>query len=318
MGIIVLTGTFGYTWIEGWSLFDGLYMTIITLTTVGYQEIHDMSQNGRIFTLILLLVGIGNFAYLVRNMSLQFLNPLFSGYFKDKRMHQKLENMKDHFIVCGFGRIGHDVVQHLIQAGKEVVVVDAQPSEEMDYAISGIPNIHGDASSEEILQESRIQYAKGLVCAVSSEAENVFIAMTAREMNPDLNIIARYEEDATRKKLMRAGANQVVNPYSIGSKKISQILLKPGVTRILDYVSSRDGLNMDIQEIIITKDHKLFGRSLAESEIKIKFNVIVLAVKHLDGTIHSAPKSSYVFAEEDMLLLIADEKEMEKLIAYYA
>lgn len=183
---------------------------------------------------------------------------------------------------------------------------------------NGMPFIQGDGSHEEILEQAVIHRAKGLVSAVSSEAQKVFITMTAREMCPKLNIIARFEEESTEKSLLWAGANQVVNPYSIGSKKISQIPLKPGVTKILDYVSSRDGLNMDIQEFEVHATHKLLGESLSGSNLKNNFNVILLAIKKDNGDIHSAPKSNYEFCLGDLLVLIAAETEFKKLTAYYA
>ena len=185
--IIVLMGTFGYHLIEGWSLFESLYMTIISLTTVGYGEIHSLSNGGKIFTMILIITGISNFAIVIRNLSLQVLKPLFGNTYREKKMEKTLQNMKDHFIICGFGRIGQDVCENLINNDIKIVVIDNDTNKApSEY---NIPVVHGDASSEDILIKAGIRTAQGLVSTVNTDAGNVFITLTARELNPDFFII---------------------------------------------------------------------------------------------------------------------------------
>ncbi len=315
---IVLLGSLGYHFIEGWPWFDSLYMTIITLTTVGYQETHPLSQIGKGFTLILLLVGIGNFAYVVRTLSLDFLNPLLSGYFKDLRMEQTLEKLKNHYIICGYGRIGRDVVAQLLAADKSVVVIDGLEPEKLGGVDSGLLFVQGDASHEEVLYKAGIERAKGLVSAVRSEAENVFITMTARGINAKLFIIARYEEEPTKKKLIRAGANRVINPYSIGSSKISQIILQPTVSKIIDFASSHEGLNLNFEEFDIHPTHPFVGQTPQTCGVREQFNVIIIAVEKAGGRIISNPGAQYVFEAGDKVVMIADQQEMVKLLKSYA
>ncbi|MDX2470172.1 MAG: potassium channel protein [SAR324 cluster bacterium] len=315
--LIIFLGSLGYHLIEHWDWFDSLYMTVITLTTIGYQETHTLSMNGKIFTIVLIFVGLGNFAYIIRNLSLEFLNPLFSGVLTESRMHKKIEKMKDHYIVCGLGRIGRDVIMHLIEGGKKVVIVDVVKPDLSD-AVENVPFIIGDASNEDTLKRAGIDRAKGLVSSVKSEAENVFITLTARGIRPDLFIISRYEEDATQKKLMRAGASKTVNPYNIGSKKISQIILKPTISKILDLTHGEEGLNLSFEEINLGPQHPLIGKTIRESAIRDTFNVIIVAVEKNDGRIQSNPGANYVFAEKDQLVMIAEKDEMEKLQQQYA
>ena len=315
--LIIFLGSFGYHMIEHWTWFDSLYMTVITLTTIGYQETHTLSVDGKIFTILLIFLGMSNFAYVIRNLSLEFLNPFVSGILKESRMHKKINKMKDHYIVCGLGRIGRDVIIDLLEGGKEVVMVDIHRPD-LGEAFKNIPFIVGDASHDETLKHAGIDRAKGLVSSVQSEAENVFITLTAREIKPDLLIVSRFEEDSTQKKLMRAGASKTVNPYSIGSKKISQIILKPTISKILDLTHGEEGLNLSFEEIDLWPSHPLVGKSIRDSAIRDHFNVIIVAVERADGRIQSNPGANYVFAEKDQLVMIAEKEEMDKLQLQYA
>ena len=289
---IIFLGSVGYHMIEHWTWFDSLYMTVITLTTIGYQETHTLSVDGKIFTILLIFLGLGNFAYVI-------------------------SKMKDHYIVCGLGRIGRDVIIDLLEGGKEVVMVDIHRPD-LGEAFKNIPFIVGDASHDETLKHAGIDRAKGLVSSVQSEAENVFITLTAREIKPDLLIVSRFEEDSTQKKLMRAGASKTVNPYSIGSKKISQIILKPTISKILDLTHGEEGLNLSFEEIDLWPSHPLVGKSIRDSAIRDNFNVIIVAVERADGRIQSNPGANYVFAEKDQLVMIAEKDEMDKLQLQYA
>jgi len=311
--LILVTGVFGYHWIEGWSLFDGLYMTMVTLTTVGFGETHELSTQGRVFTLTLLVFGVSNFAYLVRVMSLEFINPLVTALIKEKRMTQNLEHIQGHFIICGYGRIGKDVVAGLKKAGKPVVVIDAHAAHKADLDGMQIPFIEGDASHEEVLEKAGIRRANGLVSAVRSEAENVFITLTAREMKADLFIISRYEEESTKKKLLRAGANRVINPYHIGSQKISQILLQPTTEKLLDF-SEHPDFNLVFEEMELRPGHRFLGLSLQETKLRERFNVIIVAVEKSAGNIISNPGATYCLEPGDRLVMIAEQKEMNHLL----
>ena len=313
--IIVLLGTFGYHFIEGWSLFESLYMTIISLTTVGYGEIHSLSNTGKIFTMILIITGISNFAIVIRNLSLQVLKPLFGNSYREKKMEKMLQNMQDHFIICGFGRIGRDVCLNLINSDIKIVIIDNDPEKSPNEY--NIPIIHGDASSEEVLTKAGIGKAKGLVSTVDSDAGNVFITLTARELNPSLFIIARYEIESTKGKLKRAGADHVINPYQIGSDKISQIIIKPTISKILDFAHQKGHFELSIEELEISGNHPLIGQKIRDCGIRDQFNVIIIAVEKTNGEIVTNPGPNYQFKKYDRVVLIANQNEVFGLFQYY-
>ncbi len=310
---IILGGTIGYYLIEGWSLLDSLFMTVISLTTVGYGETHPLSVYGKLFTILLILTGISSVAYIIRNITMHYIHPFFDIVIKEKKMEQILKKMNNHYIVCGYGRIGKDVSQNLINAGKSVVVVDRQPVLKSELEKYQIPVVVGDASHEEILLKAGIDTAKGLVSAVTSEAENVFITMTARDINPELFIISRFEEPATQKKLARAGADKVINPYQIGSDKISHIILKPTISKILDFAQQRGQFELNIEELEISSKNPLIGQTLRDCGIRNKHNIIIIAIEKKAGNIITNPGPEYVFQEKDRIVMIANEVELKSV-----
>ena len=315
--IIIFGGTAGYYLIEGWSFFDAFYMTVISLTTVGFGETHPLSDSGKIFTIILILTGVSSVAVLVRNLSLQFFQPFLGDAFRYRKMEQMLKKMNGHYIICGFGRIGKDVSQNLIEAGKSIVIIDKNPHDESESIAQKHPIIHGDASHEDILMKAGIQSAQGLISAVSSEAENVFITMTARVLRPELFIISRFEEDATKTKLVRAGADHVINPYKIGSEKISQIILKPTISKILDFARQRGQFELNIDEFSIPKSNHMIGQSIRECRIRDEYNIIIIAIEKQDGSIITNPGPNYTFQEDDKIVMIANEGELDSLFKKY-
>jgi len=315
--VIIFFGIIGFHFIENWSFFDSLYMTVISLTTVGFGETHPLSFYGKIFTMVLLLTGVGSIALVARNLSLQFFQPFFGTVLKEKIMEKKLSKMQDHYIVCGHGRIGRDVCKNLAESQKKVVVVDKNIS---DFILIGniqIPVVQGDASREGILRKAGIEKAAGLIAAVTSEAENVFITMTARDLNPDLFIISRFEENATQSKLLRAGANKVVNPYHIGSQKISHIILKPTISKILDFAYEKGQFQLDINELELKDGNKLIGDSIKKCKIRDDHNIIIIAIEKSDGIIITNPGPNYIFEVSDRIVMIANDQEIKSLFKKY-
>lgn len=315
--VIVLFGIIGYQAIEGWSFFDALYMTVISLTTVGFSETHPLSDGGKMFTMLLIVTGVGSFAYIVRNISLQFLQPFFGTAIRERKMEKMLKKMKDHYIICGYGRIGRDVTQSLVNQGIPIVVIDRANSEELEARNGAFQVVFGDASHEETLIKAGIKSAKGLVSAVTSEAENVFITMTARDLNPGLLIISRFEDNATRKKLLRAGANKVVNPYQIGSEKISHIILKPTISKILDFAHQRGQFALNIDELEVKENNPLVGQTVRQCRIRDEHNIIIIAIEKLDGQIITNPGPDYAFEIDDRVVMIANVPELNSLFDKY-
>ena len=298
-------------------MFDSLYMTVISLTTVGFGETHPLSIGGKAFTMLLIITGVGSFAYIIRNISLQFLQPFFGIAIKERKMEQMLKKMKDHYIICGYGRIGRDVTLNLMSKGIPIVVVDKSNNEELEVKNTKLLVVYGDASHEDTLIKAGIKSARGLVSAVTSEAENVFITMTARDLNPGLFIISRFEENATKKKLLRAGANKVVNPYQIGSEKISHIILKPTISKILDFAHQRGQFALNIDELEIKNDNPLVGQSVKQCRIRDDHNIIIIAIEKMDGQIITNPGPDYTFAVDDRVVMIANVPELNALFEKY-
>jgi voltage-gated potassium channel len=315
--LIVLFGIVGYHSIEGWSLFDSLYMTVISLTTVGFGEIHPMTSAGKSFTMLLIVTGVGSFAFIIRNISLQFLHPFFGVAIRERKMEQMLKKMKDHYIICGYGRIGRDVTLSLIKNGIPIVVIDKTSNEELEAGPANVLVVYGDASHEDVLIKAGIKSARGLVSAVTSEAENVFITMTARDLSPSLFIISRFEENATKKKLLRAGANKVVNPYQIGSEKITHIILKPTISKILDFAHQRGQFALNIDELEIKADNPLVGQTVRQCRIRDDHNIIIIAIEKSDGQIFTNPGPDYTFEVDDRVVMIANVTEINALYAKY-
>lgn len=315
--MIMLFGVLGYHLIEGWDFFDSLYMTVISLTTVGFSETHPLSNSGKLFTMLLIITGVGSFAYIVRNISLQFLQPFFGSTIRERKMEKMLSKIKDHYIVCGYGRIGRDVTHSLVSSGLPTVVIDRSSSEELDIHENDLLFVYGDASHEDTLIKAGIKHAKGLVAAVTSEAENVFITMTARELNPGLFIISRFEETPTKKKLLRAGANKVVNPYQIGSEKISHIILKPTISKILDFAHQRGQFALNIDELEVKNNNPLVGQTIRECRIRDEHNIIIIAIEKSDGQIITNPGPDYRFELDDRVVMIANVPELKVLFEKY-
>lgn len=267
--------------------------------------------------MLLIVTGVGSFAYIIRNISLQFLQPFFGIAIRERKMEQMLKKIKNHYIVCGYGRIGRDVTLTLIKQGIPVVVIDKSHNEELEAGPNKILVVYGDASHEDVLIKAGIKEAKGLVSAVTSEAENVFITMTARDLNPALLIISRFEDNATKKKLLRAGANKVVNPYQIGSEKITHIILKPTISKILDFAHQRGQFALNIDELEVKADNPLIGQSVRQCRIRDDHNIIIIAIEKSDGQIITNPGPNYVFEVDDRVVMIANVTEINALYEKY-
>jgi voltage-gated potassium channel len=249
--LIILTGTSGFMFIEGWNFPDSLYMTIITITTTGFEEVHQLSTEGEIFTLILLMVSFGTVIY-IGSMGVQIL--IESTFFRRKKMQNKIEKLSDHYIVCGFGRMGNHICKDLKNAGVPFVVIENNPDSQKKLDESEYLYDIGDASSDSILLRTGVKSAKGLVAVLSSDAENVFTTLSAKSLNPNIFVVARAIDEGTGSKLLKAGADRVVKPYELGGTRMAEILLRPGVMDFIDVVAGNKKMDIQIEEITVKKD----------------------------------------------------------------
>src|SRR6185436_16542314 len=263
-------GTVGYVLIEGWSIWDAFYMTVITITTVGYREVHTLSRAGEVWTVVVLLIGVGTFFF---SFTL-FMTLLSEGRWTErrerKRLARMLDELTDHFILCGFGRMGEIIAREFSRHGVPFVVVERSP-ERMHVAMDlGYLAVEADASNEDVLRRVRIDRARGLVAAVSTDAENVYAVLSARLLKPDLFIVGRAETDDARTKLRRAGASRVISPYHIGGLQLAQTALRPAVVDFVELATSSEHLELNLEQVHIGDASPLAGRSLIDAGLDRK------------------------------------------------
>lgn len=315
LAAVVCAGTTGFHLIEHWSWFDGFYMTLTTMTTIGYGEIHPLSHAGRVFNSFLIVAAVVASVFTLGAFSQALLEFEFTKVLGRRRMERELERLSDHYIVCGAGRVGRTVVREMRARGQSCVVIERDPVRARWAENEKIPVIIGNASSEESLQKAHIDRAKGFVAAVSSDAENLYIVLTARGFRPDLKIIARASEEEAISKLLRAGATQVLSPYYFVGHRIVQLLLHPNVLDFIDTAFGTERLDIAVGEVKISTQSGLVGKRLSESGIRQQANVIVLAIKGADGKTSFNPPPEAVIRAEDCLIVIGGDQQLKRLEA---
>jgi voltage-gated potassium channel len=277
--MLVSIGVLGYRFLEDFSLLDSLYMTVITLTTVGFGELHTLSPAGRVFTMLLILGGGGIAAYTITAGAEYFVSGEWRAQWTERRRQKMMDALEGHVIVCGFGRVGRFVAQDLTSEGVPFVVLEKDPERMELTRRFGYLALQGNAANENLLEQAGIRRARGLVAAVDSDAENVYITLTARGLNPDLQIIARANFEESESKLLRAGASRVLLPYSLSGRRMVTMLLHPEVADFLEEVAHSGGMELLLEQVKVGKGSKLAGLSLAESKSRLQLNVSVLAYK---------------------------------------
>jgi voltage-gated potassium channel len=270
VGLVVLTlitfvGTVFYTLFEDFSILEAFYMTIITISTTGFKEVRPLSDAGMVITILIIITGVLTIAY-TGGKAAQLI--IETHLFRRKRMSKQVEKLSNHYIVCGYGRMGREVCDTLEENNETFVVIDNEQSKIDELIKRGFLFIYGDGASDETLVQAGIERAKGLAAVVKSDAENIFITLSARLLKKDLFVVARAIEERTESKLIKAGADRVVKPYELGGKRIVHLLLKPGVTDFIEGVARKKGIDINLEEILINNDGILVGKTLAESPLR--------------------------------------------------
>ena len=308
--ITLVTGSIGFMLIEHWSFLDSIYMTFITITTTGFEEVHPLTHSGRIFTIILLVMGIGSIAYTGgRAAQLLIENQII----RRRRMSKKLEELKDHYIVCGYGRMGKYICEELSSAKVEFIVIENEAGKIDRLIEMNFLYISGDATSDEILTMAGVMKAKGLVAVLSNDAENVFTTLSAKVLNPNLYVVARAVEEETESKLKKAGANRVVKPYEIGGNRMAELLLRPGVIEFIDVVAREKNVDLSMEELAVSEKSSLIGKTLAELPIRKDLNIIIVSINKLKGGFIYNPKSSTVLEQNDKLIALGEKVNLAEL-----
>ena len=310
--LVLLMGTSGYMVLEGWSPIDSFYMTILTLSTVGYGEVHPLSPTGRIFSIVLIVTGVGTAAFVIRRAAQIMLDERIRTVL-GRRTMKTIQKMKNHYIICGYGRMGRVICQELQEKGYPLVVVENDPEvlEEMDRL--GYPRVGGDATVDEILVEAGIGRAKGIVSVVTHDTENVFITLTARGLNPRLNIVARAGEDKSVQKLVRAGANKVISPHDLGGFRIAQALIRPTVHDFLERIVDDKSLDLRLEEVEIRPGSRLDGVTVADSGLRKELNLIILAIKDAKGGMTFNPSFETGIRAGDTLVVLGRGPDLGSL-----
>jgi voltage-gated potassium channel len=309
--VVIFFGIIGYMIIEGWNIFDAIYMTIISITTTGYREVHPLSISGKIFTLFVIIFGVVAIAYTAGRLTQFFVE---SYVFRRRRMTKQLQKLKNHYIICGFGRMGKRICDELKGNKADFVVIEKDPKEIENLRDLNYLFVEGDATEDDILLKAEIRAAKGLVAVLPTEAENVFTTLSARVLNQKIFIVSRAVEEETESKLLKAGANRVVKPYEIGGHRMTQVLLRPGVVDFIDIIAREKRFDLQIEETEVKEGSSLIGQTLAESPIRHKLNIIIVAIFHADGHVIYNPQSTVIIEKNSKLIVIGEEKSIRELI----
>jgi len=299
--------------IEGWDGLEALYMTVITLTTVGFQEVHPLSRGGRIFTMLLIVSGVGFMFYFLGSVARMMLEGTIKDILGRRKLEKQISQISGHYIICGFGRIGRTVSQLLREKPIEVVVIEKDHGYIPLFQEKNILYVIGEATSEENLLKAGIVRAKGLVAAVSSDADNVYISLTARGLNPDLFILARAAEESSITKLTRAGADKVVSPYDIGARSMANTILRPTVIDFIELAMHNHNLDLQMEELAVGEQSEIKNLTLMESDIRKDYDLIVVAIKKRSGEMIFNPSSQAKIQVGDILVALGDRKNLTRL-----
>ena len=311
--LILIGGCVGYIVIEGWDMLESLYMTVITLTTVGFTEVHPLSRAGKIFTMFLIVFGVGFILYFLSSTTGMMIEGTLKDVFGRRKLEKKISQIDGHYIVCGFGRIGRTVSQLLKEKPMEVVVIEKDPGCIPLFQEKNILYVLGEATSEEYLLKAGILRAKGLVAAASSDADNVYITLTARGLNPGLFILARAAEESSIIKLTRAGADKVVSPYDIGARSMANTILRPTVIDFIELAMHNRSLDLQMEELIVGKQSEIQDLTLMESAIRKEYDLIVVAIKKGTGEMIFNPSPQAKIQVGDILVALGDRENLSRL-----
>lgn len=309
---IVSAGTAGYMFVEGWGSMDSLFMTITTLSTVGYSEVHKLTAGGRILSMALILLGVGYFFYAAGSVVQFMLEGQIRELLGRRRLEKKIERLRDHYIVCGYGRIGRVVCRNIIKKPLDVVVIEKSETGITQLEKDGILHVKGDVSEEANLLKAGILRAKGLVAVLGSDVDNVFLVLTARQLNAKLQIVARATGDSAEAKLRAAGADWVESPYDIGATSMAHRILRPTVTGFLDLALSYRGTEIQMEEMLISPASPLVNIMLKDSGIRQKYDLIIIAVKSSDGKMNFNPSFETVLKQGDTVVALGGEKNLRR------
>jgi voltage-gated potassium channel len=306
--IVIMIGTVGYHVIEGWRFLDCLYMTIITIFTVGFKEVGALSPLGKIFTMLVILGGAGTAVFTFTKVGEMVYAGGVRKFWWRRRMESKLKNLKDHYIICGHGRMGRIVREKLEEEALPLVVIDKDEKNVEDLKSGhSCCLIVGDATQDDILDQAGIKRAKGLVALLPTDPDNLYLVMTVKLLNPSLFVLARAMDEEAERKILQIGANKVVSPYSMSGLRIAQMLVRPTVVDFVDLIIRRKELSLYMEEFAVRKDAKFVGQTLIGCNLREEANVIVVAIKKPGEDVIFNPSPEFAIEAGDTLLVLGEK-----------
>lgn len=310
--LAIALGTIVFHSLEGWSILDSLYVTTQTVTTVGYGDIVPRTSYGRAFATIFMLVGVGVVLYALTNTVQSIVQSELVATFGQRRLSRKMSKLRDHFIICGAGRVGSHLVRSLLGRKDTLIVIERDPQKVAELTDLGINVLVRDATLEETLREAGAERARGLAACLPDDADNVYVVLTARDLNPALHIVARAAEEQAEVKLIRAGANRVVAPTIIGGHRMAVALTKPAVGDFIDSITANK-LNLGFEQLEVEPVSMLVGRKLSETNIRSELDIVIVSIRRSDGQIVFNPSGEAMIQGGDMLIAIGSSESLVKL-----
>ncbi len=313
IAIVLLMGTIGFTLIDNYPVFDAFYMTLITVSTVGYAEIHPLSHAGRVFNSFLIFFGVITLFIAIGAMTQSIIALELGEYFGKRRNRRMIEKLEQHFIVCGYGRVGRSAAQELKRAGVPFVVVDRE-SERTERALqAGMLAMTADSTHDETLRTAGVERARGLISALATDADNLFVILSAKNLNPKLFVATRAAEEEAEQKLRRAGADALYAPYTTAGYRLAQAVLRPHVFQFFDVATKGMGFDVDIEQVRVPEGSGFASRSLEQTRIRRDIGVIVLGIRQADGTMLFNPAAETVIRAGDYLIVMGEPADLQTL-----
>ncbi len=310
--LLVIFGMFGYRYLEGWSFLDSIYMTIITIATIGFGETHPLDTKGKIFTIFLIIVGLGGATYFFSLLSKTILEGELHEYFGRKKMQGIIDKLENHIIICGFGRFGSYIAKEFSRQNVSFVIIEKDENIFKTIETQGYWGILGDSTDDEVLINAGIKKASCLVSVASTDAENLYITVTARQINPKIYIVTRSQEDSAEKKMIRAGANKIVSTYKLGANQLAQSALRPTVIDFIEIATQSRNLEFTIEEIKVPAESKTIKKSLKELSLSRILGVIIIGIKRNEKMLFN-PSADTMIEANDILIALGSPEQLKKL-----
>lgn len=310
---VIAGGTAGYMTIERWDAWDAFYMTIITVTTVGYREVHDLSRAGQAFTTLVAVAGVATLFYTGSSLLALLVEGTLHRKWRGRLQDRMLQELRNHFILCGYGRMGTTIAEEFSRQGVPFVIIERDPERLAAALERGLLAVEADASNEDVLKRVGIDRARGLIAAVGTDAENVYAVLSARLLKPDLFIIGRAETDDARRKLLRAGADRVISPYHIGALQLAQTALRPAVVDFMQLATSSDNLELSLEQVKIEARSAIAGESILGCNLRQRFGIIVVGIQRADGRMEFNPAPETVIQAGDFLVVLGRSASLREL-----